>query len=132
MIVRGMCLRRTGQDIKAAIFPTICPIHLILLYIFQNSSSLIKHITQSLQNLESSTTKTISIPYNLAEMAPPVNTQDEEPQNWAKDVEAESENDERSKPWEGIVNAQPADASDRDVVNVEINPQGACDISVSA
>lgn len=65
-------------------------------------------------------------------MPTPVNNQNEETPNWAKHVEAESEKDTRTKPWEDIVKSQPADTSGNDVVNVETNPQGACDISVSA
>ncbi|KAG4434302.1 hypothetical protein IFR05_010215 [Cadophora sp. M221] len=65
-------------------------------------------------------------------MAPPVNNQNDDTQDWVKRIERDSEKDQRTKPWEEIVRSQPAEGSEKDVVNVETNPQGACDISVSA
>ena len=52
--------------------------------------------------------------------------------NWAAQVEATSKSDQRTKPWEAVVEATNVDKPEGDLINVDANPQAACDISVSA
>ncbi|KAM5353410.1 hypothetical protein ACJ41O_000060 [Fusarium nematophilum] len=52
--------------------------------------------------------------------------------NWADKIDTAAKSDQRSKPWESVVETATVDESAGDVVNVAANPQAACDISVSA
>lgn len=52
---------------------------------------------------------------------------------WTADVGNASESDKRIRPWEAVVEASKAEHNaGGDVIDLEANPSGACDISVSA
>ncbi|KAK3984500.1 hypothetical protein QBC44DRAFT_15759 [Cladorrhinum sp. PSN332] len=51
---------------------------------------------------------------------------------WATDVVTRSESDQRARPWEAVVQGKTVDTTAGDVIDLNSNPQGACDISVSA
>jgi hypothetical protein len=61
---------------------------------------------------------------------PDTNSQKDE--SWAAQVEACSNSDTRTKPWEDVIDAAAVDNTEGDVIDVNVNPQGASDISVSA
>jgi len=45
---------------------------------------------------------------------------------------ATSNTDQRAKPWETVVEKANVDSTESDIIDVDVNPQAACDISVSA
>jgi hypothetical protein len=53
---------------------------------------------------------------------------------WADQLDHLSKTDERARPWEAVVkNAGSDNIKDKgDIIDIDANPQGACDISVSA
>lgn len=52
--------------------------------------------------------------------------------DWAGQVDVAAKSDNRVRPWETVVESTDADTSEGDVIDLNVNPQGACDISVSA
>lgn len=66
-------------------------------------------------------------------MSPPSSKNDQgSDTNWAARVDATANSDQRTKPWETVVETTNVETKEGDVIDVVANPQGACDISVSA
>ncbi|KAK0638998.1 hypothetical protein B0T16DRAFT_422251 [Cercophora newfieldiana] len=56
----------------------------------------------------------------------------QKPNDWAAQVNKSAQSDARVRPWESVVEKAESDKSQGDAIDLNANPQGACDISVSA